>query len=134
MLHRLRIIVEAAFYSLLFFRLLSGLFVAIFVPKNVFFYAGILLTHYITILFCGFWTGFYIKVDGWIYSIGAFGLFYVFRQIFNVYYPLPLSTPTKILMLVPLLALLLIGAIYGEITAEKRNKKNGENDAGKKST
>jgi len=126
MLHRLRIIVEAAFYSLLIFRLLSDFLVAIFASKNVFFYAGILLTHYITILFCGFWTGFYIKVDGWLYSIVAFIIFYVFRQIFNVYYPLPLSTPTKILMLVPLLALLLIGAIYGEITAERRRESNRE--------
>ncbi|MDO8885284.1 hypothetical protein [Candidatus Oleimmundimicrobium sp.] len=124
MFHRLRIVTEAAFYSLLIFRLLSNFLVSMFIPKNVFFYAGILLTHYTTVLFCGFWTGFYIKVDGWLYSMAAFGLFYVFRQIFNVYYPLPLSTSIKILMLVPLLALLLIGATYGEIAAEKRSEKN----------
>ncbi|HDP69779.1 MAG TPA: hypothetical protein ENN38_03095 [Actinobacteria bacterium] len=128
MLHRLRVIVEAAFYSLLIFRVLSGFLESIFIPKNVFFYAGILLTHYATILVCGFWTGLYIKVDGWLYSIAAFGLFYIFRQIFNVYYPLPLSTAIKILMLVPLLALLLIGATYGEITAERRNENNKDDD------
>ncbi len=133
MFQRLRIVTEAAFYSLLIFRLLSGFLVEIFIPKNIFFYVGILLIHYMTVLFCGFWTGFYIKVDGWLYSIAAFGLFYALRQIFNVYYPLPLSTSIKILMLVPLLALLLIGATYGEVTAEKRekNKKDGETNAKK---
>lgn len=122
MLHRLRVIAEAAFYSLLIFRLLSSFLVEIFIPKNVFFYVGILLAHYITVLFCGFWAGFYIKSDGWLYGIAAFGFFYVLRQVFNVYYPLPLSTPIKILMLVPLLALLLIASTYGEVTAERRKE------------
>ncbi|MDI6800286.1 MAG: hypothetical protein QMD53_06460 [Actinomycetota bacterium] len=128
MLHRLRIIAEAAFYSLLIFRLLSGLLVDIFATKHFIFYTGIVLTHYITLLFLGFWNGFFIKTDGWIYSLASFGFFYLLRQIFDVYYPLPLSTSTKLWMFLPLLALLLIASIYGEIAAEKREDKLTEDD------
>lgn len=123
MFHRIRIIAEAAFYSLLIFRLLSGILVEMFAAKHFFFYTGIILTHYITLLFIGFWNGFFIKTDGWLYSLVSFSLFYLLRQIFDVYYPLPLSNSTKLWMFMPLLALLLIASIYGEITAERRGDK-----------
>jgi len=118
----IRSVSEAAFISLLVFRLLSLFFVYIFKSYHALFYAMILMTHYITVLICGFWAGWRIRVDGWLYGIVAYCAFYVLRQIFNVHYPLPLSFGIKLLMLIPLLALLMISAIYGEIAAERREE------------
>ncbi len=125
MFNKLRVIAEAAFYSLLIFRILSGLLVEMFAAKHLLFYAGIVLTHYITLIFLGFWNGFFIRTDGWIYSLVSFGFFYLLRQIFDVYHPLPLPNETKLWMFLPLLALLLIASVYGEIAAERREKRLG---------
>lgn len=116
---KLQIVLEAAFLSLIVFRLLTLVFVGIFPSPNVIFYSAVLFTHYLTVLICGFWTGFKIRIDGWLYSIAAYAVFYVFRKVFAVYYPLPLDLTYKLLMLIPLLALLMIGAIYGEIAGER---------------
>ena len=118
-----QIVLEAAFLSLLLFRLFTLVFAGVFPSPNVLFYSAVLLTHYLTVLICGFWCGFKIREDGWLYGIVAFGVFYIFRKIFAVYYPLPLDLTYKMLMLIPLLALLLIGAIYGEIAGERWTEK-----------
>lgn len=119
---RLKVVVEAAFLSLLLFRVLTLFFNSLFPSHHHIFYLSILFTHYLTVLVSGFWCGWRIRVDGWLYGIVAFGAYYVLRQIFGVFYPLPLDITYKLLLLIPLLALLLIGAVYGEIAAEKREE------------
>lgn len=119
---RLKVVVEAAFLSLVIFRLLTLFFNYIFPSHHLVFYLSILFTHYLTVLLCGFWCGWRIRVDGWLYGILAFGAYYILRQIFGVFYPLPLDVTYKLLLLIPLLALLLIGAVYGEIAAERREE------------
>jgi hypothetical protein len=123
---RFAIIVEVALVCLLTFKLLTfGL--ELFVPAS-FFYIGIVTVHYLIILVCGFWTGWKIRIDGWLYAIIAFILFSFFRQLFKVYYPLPLAQNIKLLMFIPALALLFVGAVYGEIAAEKREDSKKEID------
>lgn len=121
-MEKLRALLEAAFLSLVLFRVLTLLFVAVFESQGILFYVSILFTHYVTVLLCGFWCGWRIRVDGWLYGIGAYFLFYMLRQLFDIYYPLPLSTVFKLLLLIPLLALLLVGAVYGEIAAERKEE------------
>lgn len=115
---RFAVIIEVALVSMLIFKILTLLMVN-YIPPALFYY-GILLVHYLVILICGFWTGWKIRVDGWLYAIIAYGVFYGFRQMFNVYYPLPLANNLKLLMFIPALALLMVGAVFGEISAEKR--------------
>lgn len=121
---RFAIVVEVALVCLLIFKVSTQLLVWGVPPS--FFYFGIVAVHYVIILICGFWTGWKIRVDGWLYAIIAFGIYSVFRQLFRVYYPLPLSQTIKYLMFIPALALLFIGAVYGEISAEKRKLKINE--------
>lgn len=128
---RLAVIIEVALVCLLIFKILI-MFLENFVGTS-FFYIGVVAIHYTVILVCGFWTGWKIKTDGWLYAILAFGIFYLFRQFFKVYHPLPLAYYIKILMFVPALALLLVGAVYGEIAAERRETRrtNENKDADK---
>lgn len=122
---RLAIVMEVALVSLLAFKLLTELLVRA-VPASLFF-VGVVIVHYTIILICGFWTGWKIRIDGWLYAILSFGLFSVFRQLFKVSYPLPLDRNIRLLMFIPALALLFVGAVYGEIAAERRD--NLKNDA-----
>lgn len=124
---RLAVIIEVALVCLLIFKILIML-LENFVGTS-FFYVGVVATHYIVILICGFWTGWKIRIDGWLYAVLAFGVFYLLRQFFEVYHPLPLAYYIRLLMFVPALALLLVGAVYGEIAAERREtRRNSDNE------
>lgn len=119
---RLAIVIEVALICLLIFKL-SLAFLGVFInASNVLYVPAILAVNYAVILTCGFWTGWKIRIDGWLYAILAFGLFYMFRQLFGVYIPFRMADNIKLFMFVPALALLLVGAVYGEVTAERRDK------------
>lgn len=123
---RFAIIIEVALVCLLIFKVLVML-LQNFVGTS-FFYIGVIAVHYTVILICGFWTGWKTKTDGWLYAILAFFLFYLLRQLFKVYHPIPLAYYIRLLMFVPALALLLVGAVYGEIAAERRDMRLNDTD------
>lgn len=121
---RFAIVTEVALVCLLIFKLFLE-FSNIFFAKSFLFVPSIMAANYIVILVCGFWTGWKIRIDGWLYAILAFGLFYMLRQLFQVYIPFKMANDLKLYIFVPALALLLVGAVYGEIAAEKREQVNG---------
>lgn len=119
---RLTVVVEVALVCLLIFKLLLETIGIFFKGNHFLFIPVIMAANYIVILICGFWTGWKIKIDGWLYAILAFGLFYMFRQLFAVYIPFRMADNLRLFMFVPALALLLVGAVYGEIAAERRDE------------
>lgn len=117
MLKRVRATIESGFLSFIFFAAFVFIYRWFLEPEALITVILIVSAHYLTAIFCGYWAGWRSKTDGWLYGIIGYALFRGLAFLFHVHAVLPFPYHIKFLKLVgyiPILALLMFGAVIGE--------------------
>lgn len=116
MLNKTRAVIESGILDFLFFGAFWLFYLLFLNPPRESLITRLLIiaVHYTTALLGGYWAGWRARHDGWIYGIFGYGLFRGLTFLLNVHAPLPYPLHVKILGYVPILALLMYGAVIGE--------------------
>jgi lipopolysaccharide/colanic/teichoic acid biosynthesis glycosyltransferase len=119
MFNKIRASIESGFFAFLFFAVFTYFYYWLIekwaLPReSILAVTSIITAHYITAIFCGYWSGWRARHDGWLYSILGYALFRYLSFRYNVHAPLPFPLHIRYLGYIPVLALLMFGAAIGE--------------------
>lgn len=114
MLNKIRSIIESGLLSLILFWSFVKFYNLVLVPETLITVILIIIAHYVTTVFCGYWAGWRSKNDGWLYGIAGYVLFRTLALKFDVHAVLPFPHRIRLLGFIPILALLMFGGVIGE--------------------
>ncbi|MCL6471229.1 MAG: sugar transferase [Firmicutes bacterium] len=114
MLNKFRSVIESGLLSFLLFWSFVQFYNLFLVREAPLTVILIIIAHYITSVFCGYWAGWRSKNDGWLYGIIGYVLFRTLALKFNVHAVLPFPLHIRLLGFIPVLTLLMFGGVIGE--------------------
>lgn len=114
MLNKLRAAIESGIFSFALFWSFVLIYKWLLAPEALITVILIISAHYLTAIFCGYWAGWRSRTDGWLYGITGYVFFRVLAFLFQVHAVLPYPRHIKLLGYIPILTLLMYGAVVGE--------------------
>jgi len=114
MLSKIRATVESGIISFLLFGSFALIYNRLPGRLSVFAIALIIIAHYLTAVFCGYWAGWRAKTFGWLYGVLGYLLSKVLILWLGLHAILPFSTNLKLIGYIPILMLLVFGSVIGE--------------------